>query len=349
MYCYPYSSEWMSGLLGDPEVEELFDAATMLMHMLRMEAAVARIQASLGMISPSSAEEIATAIRGFEQDDQRLERSVARDGMVVPGLARQVRQALSEQAGREFHLGLTSQDLIDTAMAMAVARFVPLLKQRLARLDRSLERFDAACGSVTVDGYTRMQAAKPIALNHRIGVWRTLLAEHGTLVGDSGDKAAKLQLAGPVGTGEELGEFAPEIRRKLAQTLSLALDDSSWQTNRAALASFASACSSLACAIAKIGKDLALMAQLGDVGFKGGGTSSAMPHKSNPIGAETMIAIGHFAALLLPGMHYALMHEQERSGSMWTLEWMIFPQICVATGKSILTAEKTVSSVLLKR
>ena len=339
----------MSGLLGDPETERLFDARTLLQHMLRMEVEVADIQAGLGMISSASAREIRSAIRSFEPDDRSLAESTRRDGMVVPGMVRQIRRMLSDRAGREFHLGLTSQDLIDTAMAVAVAKFAPLLRQRMDRLGLALEQFDERCGAATVDGYTRMQAAKPISLGHRIGVWRSLLSEHESLVFESGSGVARLQLAGPVGTSQELGEFAPAIRRELAAALALRDDGMNWQANRVALAGFASACSSLACAMGKIGRDLALMAQLGDIGFEGGGRSSAMPHKSNPIGAEIMIALGQFVALLLPGMHNALMHEQERSGSMWTLEWMIFPQICVATGTSLATAERTVSSVRLKR
>ncbi len=339
----------MSSLLGDPEIEELFSPEKLLGHMLQVEVEVASIQARIGQISNCSARQIAKAAHEFEPDVARLTRSTERDGVVVPELVKQLREKLFGPACSEIHFGLTSQDIIDTTLAMAISELVPLLVQRLSSLLGSLDRLNADCGSKEINGYTRMQLAKPIKFGHRIGMWQALLVNQRKVLENRGKQAARVQLAGPVGTGQELGCSATLIRSELAATLSLNSDDQSWQTNRLALAEFASACCALSSSTGKVGKDLALMAQLGEVGFVGGGSSSSMPHKSNPVGAETMIALGHYAAVLLPGMHNAVMHEQERSGAMWTLEWIIFPQICLIAGKSLSTAERAVSAIRFKR
>ncbi len=63
-----------------------------------------------------------------------------------------------------------------------------------------------------------------------------------------------------------------------------------------------------------------------------------MPHKQNPVKAEVLVTLARFNATLLAGIHQSLVHEQERSGAAWTLEWMLLPQMCVATGSATQTA-----------
>src|SRR5690606_36016393 len=89
--------------------------------------------------------------------------------------------------------------------------------------------------------------------------------------------------------------------------------------------------------LGKMGQDIALMAQseVGEIRLASGGGSSAMPHKVNPVGAETLVALARFNATLVSGMHHAMVHENERSGAAWTLEWLILPQTTVATAASL--------------
>ena len=75
---------------------------------------------------------------------------------------------------------------------------------------------------------------------------------------------------------------------------------------------------------------------IGEVTFSATGSSSAMPHKQNPVLAEVLVSIARFNATQLAGMHHALVHEQERSGAAWTLEWIILPQMVCATGAALL-------------
>jgi 3-carboxy-cis,cis-muconate cycloisomerase len=74
---------------------------------------------------------------------------------------------------------------------------------------------------------------------------------------------------------------------------------------------------------------------LEDITLSGGGGSSAMPHKQNPVSAELLITLARFNATQVSAMHHALIHEQERSGAAWSLEWMVLPQMLMATGKAL--------------
>jgi 3-carboxy-cis,cis-muconate cycloisomerase len=113
-----------------------------------------------------------------------------------------------------------------------------------------------------------------------------------------------------------------------------------WHTQRDTLVELADWLSLVSGSLGKIGADVGLMAQnrVGEISLEGGGGSSAMPHKHNPIGAEVLVALAHYNATLTGGMHEALVHEQERSGAAWTLEWLVLPQMVMTTGASLRTA-----------
>ena len=64
-----------------------------------------------------------------------------------------------------------------------------------------------------------------------------------------------------------------------------------------------------------------------------------MPHKVNPVGAETLVALARFNATLVSGMHQSMVHENERSGAGWALEWLILPQMTVAAAASLRCAD----------
>jgi 3-carboxy-cis,cis-muconate cycloisomerase len=60
-----------------------------------------------------------------------------------------------------------------------------------------------------------------------------------------------------------------------------------------------------------------------------------MPHKVNPIGAETLVALARYAAGLVGALHQALVAENERSGAAWTLEWLTLPPLVGATAAAL--------------
>jgi 3-carboxy-cis,cis-muconate cycloisomerase len=126
----------------------------------------------------------------------------------------------------------------------------------------------------------------------------------------------------------------------MAQRLNLGLVPRARHSERDGQVELADWLSLVTGSLGKIGADVALAAQseVGEIRLKSGGGSSAMPHKVNPVGAEALVTLARFNATLVSGMHQALVHENERSGVAWTLEWMLLPQMAVAAGASLRTA-----------
>jgi adenylosuccinate lyase len=111
------------------------------------------------------------------------------------------------------------------------------------------------------------------------------------------------------------------IAAELARRLGLR-NGPSWLAERDGPAELANWLSLVSGSLGRIGEDVALMVQneVGQAQLSGGGASSAMAHKSNPVQAEILVTLARFNASLLAGQHHALVHENERSGAAWTLE-----------------------------
>ncbi|MNE03370.1 3-carboxy-cis,cis-muconate cycloisomerase [compost metagenome] len=187
-----------------------------------------------------------------------------------------------------------------------------------------------------------MQAAILIRVSDRVESWRGPLARQLTALNNL---EFPVQLGGAAGSLDKLGLEGAAVRAALAEELGLA-DIRQWQSQRDGIADIGHQLSLVTGTLGKIGQDLALMAQSGlEISMSGGGKSSAMAHKQNPVGAETLVALARFNAVQLSGLHQAVVHEQERSGAAWTLEWLILPQMVMATAASLRLASETLAQI----
>ena len=328
----PFDHPFLSGLLGDAEVSGYFSAKADIRAMLDFEAALAKVEAQHGVIPQAAAQRIGEVCRSFEPDLQSLKMATATDGVVVPDLVRQLRKAVGEDAGSHVHFGATSQDVIDTSLMMRLKAVIFLLSGRLFAVSAGLQRLDDQFGSNRLMGRTRMQAAIAITVSDRLRAWRHPLDQYRDRLTQ---ETFALQFGGAAGTLEKFGPKAADIRASLAQALGLT-DEPQWQSQRGRIAELAGLLSMISGSLGKIGQDIALLAQTGDeIELAGGGGSSAMPHKQNPVAAETLVTLARFNAVQLSGIHQSLVHEQERSGAAWTLEWLLLPQMVVATAASL--------------
>lgn len=322
-------------LAGDEEAEALFTDAADVAAILEFEAALAAAEADAGLISEAAAAAIDAACRSFSPDLAGLAEGIAADGVVVPALVRQLRAAVGEAHGMAVHLGATSQDAIDTSLILRLARLIPVLETRLTALQRRFDELADSHGTLALMGHTRMQAALPVTLADKIAGWSEPLGRHRQSLAAMRRRLLVIQLGGPVGNRRSFEGRGEEVARRLAERLDLGLA-SSWHNQRDPVVEFGALLAMIAGSLGKFGADIALLAQteVGAVRIEGGGGSSAMAHKSNPVNAEVLVALARNAAGLSGTLNQALVHENERSGAAWTLEWLVLPQLCVAAAAS---------------
>ena len=347
----PFDHPILSALLGDEAVAACFSAEAEMAGMLAFERALAEAESEEGVIPAEAAAALEAAIARFEPDTERLRRGVASDGLVVPELVRQLRGAVEPAHEPYVHFGATSQDLVDTGLALRLRRVSAILSERLDQVIAALDGLNGRDGEIEVMAHTRMQAAIPVPASRKIRSWRDPLVRARARLAQVAEDVAVLSFGGAAGTLDKLGDAAGPVAHRLAEKLGLRALPRPRHSERDAIASFASWLSLVTGSLGKLGQDVALLAQseVGEIRLAKGGGSSAMPHKVNPVAAEMLVALARFNATLVAGMHHALVHESERSGAAWTLEWMILPQMAVAAGAALRIAEGLVEAITFQQ
>jgi len=337
----------LAGLLGDDELAELFALRAELDAMLRFEAALCEAEAEEGVIPEAAAHAIRRAIEGFRPDTAKLREDTARDGLVVPGLVSQLRAAVGAEHAAHVHFGATSQDVVDTALALRLVGAMEIFRARIGRVVDALDGLEKRDGNTGVMAYTRMQAAIPVTAERKIRSWRDPLMRHRARLEALRGHIAVLHFGGAAGTLDGLGPKGPAVAGRMARKLGLNLVAHARHSERDAQGDYAGWLSLVTGSLGKMGQDIALLSQseVGEIRLAAGGGSSAMPHKVNPVKAEMLVTLARFNATLVSGMHHALVHENERSGAAWTLEWMLLPQMTVATAAALRTAEVLVGEI----
>tara|TARA_R110002124_G_scaffold63350_5_gene172930 strand:- start:51346 stop:52446 length:1101 start_codon:yes stop_codon:yes gene_type:complete len=328
-----------TALFADPELDELMSDTAHLAAMVRFESMLAQASAAEGLVPAEAATAIVDALSRARLDMATLASGLAQDGVAVPALVRELRATLSEAYRPYLHYGATSQDVIDTAWMLQMAQIVPLLQGRMSRVGDALDGLKAQFGSQQVMAHTRMQAALPIALDDKIAGWRRAIDECAAGLTFAADRALAVQLGGPVGDRASFEGKGDAIAARLAVAGGLR-DVRAWHGNRVALCRMGAELAGISGVLGKIGADIAQMSQseVVQARIRGGGKSSAMAHKNNPIAAELLVALARHSAGNLGTLYQALVHENERSGAAWTLEWLTMPTLVRDAGCGLLIA-----------
>ena len=336
----------LAALLGDAEIEALFSDEADLRAMLRVEAALAKAEADVGLVPAEAAARIGEVCARFQPDLDALESGLARDGVVVPDLVRQLRAAVGPPHDKAVHRAATSQDIVDTSLVLRLGTVADVLDARLGALMQTLEDLARRDGAIEIMAQTRMQQALSFTVADKVATWRGPLGRHRQRLAEIRPRLLVLQLGGPVGTRAEFLGQGDGVDAAMAAALGLG-HAPAWHSQRDAIAEFGSWLSLVSGSLGKIGQDVALMAQteIGAVRVSAAGGSSAMPHKQNPVQAELLVALARFNAGLAGTLHQALVHENERSGAAWTLEWLVLPQMAIATGAGLAKARTLIDGL----
>jgi 3-carboxy-cis,cis-muconate cycloisomerase len=154
------------------------------------------------------------------------------------------------------------------------------------------------------------------------------------------ERTLAVQLGGAAGTLASLGDNGLRVIELLAEELDLPAPDLPWHTERDRVAEIAGTLGVVAGAMAKVARDVALLAQT-EVGeasegaAPGKGVSSAMPQKHNPVDATQAIASARLAIGEVPVILSAMAQEHERAAGEWQAEWMALPNLFRFTASAV--------------
>jgi 3-carboxy-cis,cis-muconate cycloisomerase len=327
-------------LLSTPDMRAVFSDTAWVQRMLDAEAALARAEEAAGVIPPGMAGAIEAACRAELFDADAIADQGALAGTPVIPLVRMLVERVAGDAANYVHLGATSQDTVDTGLMLQMRDALDLLAGQLARLgDRCADLAERHRNTPTV-ARTLAQHAVPMPFGLKAAQWLASVSHHLERVRDLRRTHLVAQLGGAGGTLGALGPGGDRVVRLFAQDLGLAEPDLPWHTRREIIAEIVSALGVLAGSTAKIATDLVLLSQTevseaGVVAEGEKGTSSAMPHKQNPIDATLARAAAAHAIGIVPIVLGAMEQEHERAAGGWQTEWDAVPRMFGATAAAL--------------
>ncbi|MGE8181803.1 3-carboxy-cis,cis-muconate cycloisomerase [Pseudomonas mandelii] len=325
------------------DMREVFCDQGRVQAMLDFEAALARAEASAGLIPLSAAASIAAACQAGHYDFSALGEAIATAGNsaipLVKALGKQI-AANDAEAERYVHLGATSQDVMDTGLVLQLRRALALIESDLAQLGETLATQALRFVATPLAGRTWLQHATPVTLGMKIAGWLGAVTRSRQRLQELKPRLLVLQFGGASGTLAALGEQAMPIAEALAGELQLTLPDQPWHTQRDRLVEFGAVLGLIAGSLGKLGRDISLLMQTeaGEVfepSAPGKGGSSTMPHKRNPVGAAVLIGAATRVPGLLSTLFSAMPQEHERSLGLWHAEWETLPEICCLVSGSL--------------
>jgi len=340
----PADSEIFGALFGTDAMRALFSDRRRVQAMLDVEAALARVQARLGLIPKDSARDIAKAAKVENISLAALAKGTALAGVPVAALAAELRRASGNKAGRWVHWGATSQDILDTSLLLLLREGLELIEAGLRRLGDDLADLAKRHRLLPMAGRTLLQQALPVSFGYKSAIWLAPLTGHLQRLAELRRRLLVVQLGGAVGTLAALKSRRRATTEGLARELGLGVAAAPWQANREAMAEAAGVLGLICGSLAKFASDIVLLSQteLGELSEPkddGRGGSSALPQKQNPVASVQVLACARGVQALVPLMFGALAGEQERSAGAWQSETLALPQIFTLTSGALAHAE----------
>jgi 3-carboxy-cis,cis-muconate cycloisomerase len=321
-------------LYGTPAMRAVFESTQLVQRWLDAEAALALALADEGVIPVAAAEAIAEACQAERYDLDALREGIAQSQHPLVPLIR----ALVEEAGDAggwTHWGATTQDIIDTGLALQLRDALGLLAADVARALTSIARLAEQHAATPMAGRTHGQHAVPITFGAKAASWGDeLLSAHALLV--AARSSLPGQLAGAAGTLASLGADAQRVLVAYCARLGLAVPEVPWHAARAPLRAVAYALLEAGSTGERIAAEVVRLqstevAEVVEPAMPGHVGSSTMPQKRNPMTSEYLIA----SARLLRGSVSVVLdgaaHAGERDMGAWATEWIALPQACILT------------------
>jgi 3-carboxy-cis,cis-muconate cycloisomerase len=340
-------------LFTAPQIEALLSDEALIEAMLRFESALAATQADLGLVPQKAASVIGDCCTVQFFDVNELLRSAERDGnpaiSLVKAIGKQV-AAIDPEATKYVHMGATSQDVIDTGLMLCTKKALELVIADLAGIEKRLINLVERQRRTFLPGRTLLQHARPISLGLKAAGWLDGIARGRRMLQQDAATSLAVQFGGAVGSLAASGPKGLEILDGLARKLDLATPEVPWHTQRDRIGRLGMDLALVGTGLAKIAQDVVLLmqtevAELAEDLGSGGGGSSTLPHKQNPIAPTKILANAKRIPALAGALLTSIVHEHERSPGGWHAEWVVFPEIIGAVGGSAAHALELVSGL----
>ena len=315
-----------------PEMGHVWSEAHKYELWTQVETLVLAAHAEAGTVPQDAVAPVAAAAPPTPEAVAGLEAVTGHD--VIAFLSAWANNTTPREAAAYVHFGMTSSDLLDTALALQLAESTDLLTARCERLLHVLREHALAHRTTLRPGRTHGIHAEPDVWGHRVADFAFAIHRCRDRLIRARQSVAVGKLSGPVGTYSNID---PAIETEVLGKLGLRPADVATQVVLrdgiaewvSVLALIASVCDAIALEVRHGQRtEVSELAEPFGAGQKG---SSAMPHKKNPVKAERISGLARVVrAQVVPVMEgIALWHERDISHS--STERIALPDAAIGT------------------
>ena len=333
-----YRNSWST-----PELRTLFDDAAQVAGWIEVMVVLAQTQAEFGLIPAEAARQLAEACPAVSLDAAffaEVREDFERSNHSLLGLIRALQRRCPGDSGEWLCYGATVQDITDTHTARVLLQVRDLFMKQLGDIAQALRGLARNHRDTVMCGRTHGQPGLPITFGFKAAGWLDEVRRHRQRLDEIGQRLGVGQLAGGVGGLSSLGTEALALQRRFFARLGLAAPAISWTASRDRLAEWMNLLLLITATADRIGHEIYNLQrpEIGEVreGFTPDTVGSiTMPQKRNPEISEHLGTLARTVRHQAGQMAESLVHDHERDGRSWKVEWAVLPGACLATGKAL--------------
>ena len=327
-------------IFSSETMRQVFSDENRVQCYLAIEAALARVQARMGLIPQRAADEITAKCNLDIIDMVKLKSKTELIGYPVLPVVQQLVAACSDHLGEYCHWGATTQDITDTATIMQMRQALSLIGDDLTAVSGHLADLARRYHDTPMAGRSNLQQAVPITFGYKVATWLSAIERHRQRLAELRPRVLVGEFGGAAGTLASLGTAGLEVQEGLMAELGLGQPDIAWHTARDRIAEVGCFLGLVTGTLGKIATDVKLLMQteVGEVFepyAKDRGSSSTMPQKRNPISCNYIHASVAMVRQLVAALLDAMVEDHERSTGPWEIEWIAVPEIFTLTAGAL--------------
>ncbi|KAI0191861.1 adenylosuccinate lyase [Astrocystis sublimbata] len=325
-------------LFGTQEIRTAFTDEAYISRLIEVEAALARAESKVGVISEEAGGIITTSLNGITLDYDLLAAQTDIVGYPVLPLVEQLVKGVPQEMAKYIHWGATTQDIMDTASILQLRSGLNIVKRELENLISTLQSLSTRYRDTPMAGRTHLQHALPVTFGYKCAVYLSSIIRHLERLSEIEKRCLLVQFGGAAGTLASLGSGSDDtgikVRSALAEELSLRDPPITWHATRDTIAEVLNFLALIGGSLGKMAYDIIVMSsnEFGEVSepfVPHRGASFTMPQKRNPISSEVVLAASKLLRANASLGLDAMVVDFERASGPWHLEWVAVPEAFV--------------------
>jgi 3-carboxy-cis,cis-muconate cycloisomerase len=347
-----FDSFYLKDRYGSPAMRAIWDDRVMVQRWLDVEAALAAVEAELGLVPKAAARAITRAARVERLDLPAMKREFDTTWNPVMPLVNALRRVLPPASARWVHWGATSKNIMDTGTALQIKDSYAVVLAGLDVVADLLAGLARRHRDTLMAGRTHGQHALPVTFGFKAAVWLDELIRQRERLLASRPRVLVGELGGAVGTLASLGRKGLSVQKRLLKRLGLGVPRIPAKTAGDRFAEFFLLLAMVSASLGKIAQNIYNLQQTeideatefveGKVG------SSAMPHKLNPVVSGSVVLLGRLlrarAGVVLEYIH----SEGEDDHRQGETAWSFAPEVCLLMGAQLELSQRLLATLVVK-